>query len=80
METQTLMEIVEKYEYKLEEHDEGGFLGINYTEACNMINEHTTTQIEVLRERLKEKFASVVIHELIDETFNQFLKELSDGK
>ena len=41
---------------------------------------HTTTQIEALRERLKETLGDNFDFEPIDETFNNFLKEINDGK
>ena len=41
---------------------------------------HTTTQIEALRERLKEMFADRFAKHIIDSTIDEFLKEINDGK
>jgi hypothetical protein len=47
----------------------------------DLINQHTTTQIEALRERLKEGIHPENLVALrTDQVINQFLKELSDGK
>ena len=41
------------------------------------MHDHTTTQIEALRERLKEMFADRFAKHIIDSTINEFLKEIN---
>ena len=60
-------------------------------DICKVFNEFATTQIEALRERLKETTLPMTINDeptnlvtmtkgSIDQVINNFLKELSDGK
>lgn len=53
----------------------GFLLGSNWREQ-----KHTTTQIEALRERLLDTLGDNFDFEPIDQTINNFLKEINDGK
>jgi hypothetical protein len=46
--------------------------------VVEMMKGYTTTQIEALRERLKQNAPSNLAEHSIDETINNFLKEIND--
>ena len=46
-------------------------------DICKALNEFATTKIEALRERLKQNAPSNLAEHSIDQTFNEFLKEIN---
>ena len=87
MNTQTAEELSQKFlnlyhSFTISDEWEGNL----QDDATKIALEHTTTQIEALRERLKEPIElpngvlSYLCDDSIDQVINQFLKELSDGK
>lgn len=51
----------------------------NDEDICKALNEFATTQIEALRERLREEFKGMIIStHAIDQTINEFLKKIND--
>ncbi len=57
----------------------GEVLKTDFKKAKQMERNHTTTQIEALRERLREKGVFVYMQG-IETEINEFLKEINDGK
>jgi hypothetical protein len=78
MKTQTAEELKSKFlnlyhNFVLSDEWEG-----NFEDALTKIAlSHTTTQIEALRERLKDTLGDNFDFEPIDETINNFLKEIN---
>lgn len=71
MKTQTAEEILDKH------------VGLGvlrpYPDVKSAMNEFATTQIEALRERLREEFKGMIIStHAIDQTINEFLKKIND--
>jgi hypothetical protein len=54
-------------------------LKMKLKQAKQMEHDHTTAQIEALRERFRSKFFGIY-GDLCDEIINNFLKEINDGK
>jgi len=56
--------------------------GAPLTTNAEILNEFATTQIEALRERLREKgikkYGFEITENEIDQTINEFLKEIND--
>jgi hypothetical protein len=78
MKTQTAEELKSKFlnlyhNFVLSDEWEGNF----EDDLTKIALSHTTTQIEALRERLKEMFADRFAKHIIDETINNFLKEIN---
>ena len=81
MKTQTAEEILKKQDWC--QDDVIPFETMYYkTTNCILkaMHDHTTTQIEALRERLKQNIPSVLAGISIERTINEFLKEINDGK
>jgi hypothetical protein len=88
MKTQTAEEILKKNGFKIlhvikniESLD--GIKGNQADRLINAMHDHTTTQIEALRERLKQNECytfSKDIQQTIDVVVDEFLKEINDGK
>jgi hypothetical protein len=75
MKTQTAEEYLRK---KVRLIGDKGTLKIN--QLSFILNNYTTTQIESLRERLVESALSGHDKFRINQTINNFLKEINDGK
>jgi hypothetical protein len=80
MKTQTAEELKTKFlnlyhNFVLSDEWEGNF----EDDLTKIALDHTTTQIEALRERLNDRFVGGDAR-IIDETINNFLKEINDGK
>jgi DNA-binding winged helix-turn-helix (wHTH) protein len=70
MKTQTAEEIFDKHNIMT--------MAFNKQKVLNAMHDHTTTQIEALRERLKQNVRSDYFETFgIDETINNFLKEIN---
>jgi hypothetical protein len=54
--------------------------GAPLTTNAEILNEFATTQIEALRERLVNEFSLSGQKIMINHVFNEFLKEINDGK
>lgn len=70
MKTQTAEEILEKNNIEITHWVKPRII--------KAMNDHTTTQIEALRERLIRNSPSVLASASIDQTINEFLKEIND--
>jgi len=77
MKTQTAEEILRK---KINESLPQEYNLKFYETALSAMHDHTTTQIEVLRERLMKNAPSVLAGISIERTINEFLKEINYGK
>lgn len=62
----------------------GAVLKTDFKKAKQIERDHTTTQIEALRERLREKgikkYGFEITENEIDQTINDFLKEINNNR